>query len=56
VGWFPYFWNNYIATLKSVREEGPWEKVVLPIMFRHDLYRKEAFTFHHLEDAADTYG
>ena len=53
-GWYPYFWNDYMATLKW-DPKGQWEKVVLPIMMERR-YPKEVLAFRHLEHFADTCG
>jgi len=53
-GWYPYFWNDYIATLKW-DPENPWQKVVVPAMLEYQ-YPREVFAFRHLEHYADSYG
>jgi aminoglycoside phosphotransferase (APT) family kinase protein len=53
-GWYPYFWNDYMATLKW-NPEHPWQKVVVPLMLEHR-YPREVFAFRHLEHYADSYG
>ena len=53
-GWYPYFWNDYIATLKSDNTKR-WEELVVTAMLECR-YSKEVFAFRHLEFNADVYG
>jgi hypothetical protein len=53
-GWYPYFWNDFMATLKWEPSE-PWERVVVPVMLEHR-YPREVIAFRHLHHDADCYG